>query len=102
MNEKELEKVFKAFANKRRLLILTVLKKKKELSVGDLASEIKLSFRSTSKHLKVLSGADLVVFEQKSKEDFYRLAEVQLKLIKDIVAVFDVNQVYTLFVRMSE
>lgn len=87
MKETELEKVFKALANKRRLLILGALKKRKELSVGGLASEIKLSFRSTSKHLKVLSGADMVVYEQISTQIFYRMAPEHSKLVKDIVSL---------------
>lgn len=85
MKEKELVNLFKALANKRRLLILSTLKKKKELSVGNLANEIKLSIRSTSKHLKILSMADMVEHEQQSKQIFYRVAPGFSRLIKDIV-----------------
>ena len=53
--EKELEWILKALANRRRLGILRVLKQNREATVGDIAAEIRLSFRSTSKHLGVLT-----------------------------------------------
>jgi DNA-binding transcriptional ArsR family regulator len=55
-----LEKILKALANKRRLSIIKHLHSHKRASVGDLSEAIKLSFKSTSKHLGVLSGADIV------------------------------------------
>jgi DNA-binding transcriptional ArsR family regulator len=64
VNEKELEKVFKAFANKRRLAILKHLKKTGKSSVGDISSAIKLSFKATSKHLSILSNANITEKEQ--------------------------------------
>ncbi|MEK9176953.1 MAG: metalloregulator ArsR/SmtB family transcription factor [Patescibacteria group bacterium] len=73
MTEKEMEKVMKALANRRRLLILKFLKKQKESSVGDIAEEIKLSFKATSKHLSVLSNAGIVDREQRSLQMFYSL-----------------------------
>ncbi|MFA5876959.1 MAG: metalloregulator ArsR/SmtB family transcription factor [Candidatus Paceibacterota bacterium] len=73
MNEKELEKIFKAFANRRRLLIVKFLKKHKEASVGEVAREIKLSFKSTSRHLSVLAGAGILDREQKSIHMYYSI-----------------------------
>lgn len=61
----------KALANRRRLAILRFLKTKKEASVGDIAEEIKLSFKATSKHLGVLSAASIVDREQRSLQMFY-------------------------------
>ena len=71
---KKLERVHKAVANRRRLAMVSHLKEKKEVSVGKMASHIKLSFKSTSRHLAVLLSADLVEKNQKSVEVFYRLA----------------------------
>lgn len=67
-----LERTFKAFANKRRLAILRYLMVNSEAPVGELAAAIKLSFRSTSKHLAVLTAADIVEYEQRSKQIFYK------------------------------
>ena len=70
---KELEKVLKALANKRRLAILQFLKNRKEATVGEISETIRLSFRSTSRHLAVLSNADILEKEQRSTEVYYRI-----------------------------
>ena len=72
---KKLERVHKAVANRRRLAIIAHLKKEKEESVGKIAAHIKLSLKSTSRHLSVLLSADVVEKNQRSVEVFYRLAK---------------------------
>lgn len=64
----------KALANRRRLAILKYLKSEKEASVGDIAEEIRLSFKATSKHLGVLSAVGIVDREQRSLQMLYHLA----------------------------
>ena len=73
MKENELEKTLKALANRRRILILRALKNTKELTVGDIAEKIKLSFKATSKHLSILSAADIIEKEQRSSQSFYKI-----------------------------
>lgn len=70
-----MERVLKALANKRRIMILRYLREKKEAKVGDIAGKIKLSFKATSKHLGVLYSAELVERQQKSLEMYYRLTK---------------------------
>lgn len=84
---KELEKTLKALANRRRLAIIKYLKEHKEASVGDIAGAINLSFRSTSKHLAVLSAADIVEREQRSLQMFYRLLESPRPAAAKIIAL---------------
>ena len=72
-----LEKTLKALANRRRLAILAHLKKNRGVSVGEIAREIKASFKATSKHLGVLLGADIVEKDQKGPEVHYRLSDSQ-------------------------
>lgn len=82
LSEKDFERSMKALANRRRLAILRFLKngkdkeKKKgiEASVGDIAEEIRLSFKATSKHLGILSAASIVDREQRSLQMFYRIS----------------------------
>ncbi|MBP6857577.1 MAG: winged helix-turn-helix transcriptional regulator [Candidatus Pacebacteria bacterium] len=73
MKEKEMERLLKALANKRRLEIVKYLKNKKEATVTDIASGIKLSFKATSKHLGLLYNADIVEKEQRSLQMHYHL-----------------------------
>lgn len=70
---RNLERVLKALANRRRLDIVTFLKEKKEAPVWEISEHIKLSFKATSKHLGVLASSDIVDREQRSLEMYYRL-----------------------------
>jgi DNA-binding transcriptional ArsR family regulator len=71
---KDLEKNLKALANRRRLAILRYLKNRREASVKQIASEINLSIKATSKHLGILLLVDMVEKEQRSLNVFYRIA----------------------------
>lgn len=84
---KEYEKTLKALANRRRLQIIKYLKDKKQATVTVIAEHIKLSFKSTSKHLAVLFNAEIVDKEQKSLSMFYSIAEPLPKIAKH---VFDI------------
>ena len=68
------ERIFKALANRRRIAIVRFLKGHKEASVGDIAHEIKLSFRATSKHLTILTSVAILEREQRSLNMFYRIS----------------------------
>jgi len=83
---KQHEKILKALANRRRLEIIKYIKQKKEASVGDIAEHIKLSFKSTSRHLAILSGADLVEKEQRNVSVFYYLARKLASLAKLVIS----------------
>ncbi|MDO8600150.1 MAG: metalloregulator ArsR/SmtB family transcription factor [bacterium] len=73
---KNLEKILKGLANKRRLAIIKLLlQKKRPLSVGEIADAIRLSFTATSKHLNLLRQLDIVERNQVSLTVFYRLAD---------------------------
>lgn len=54
------------------------------MSVGEIADEIKLSIKATSKHLSVLYGADIVDKEQRSLQMFYKLSTNPHHVIKYI------------------
>ena len=70
MKEKELEKILKSLASRRRIAIIRYLKYTKEATVGTIAEKINLSFKSTSKHLIVLFSADIVEKDQKNTQIF--------------------------------
>ncbi len=76
-NNHILERTLKALANRRRLAILEYLKRQPEATVGEVSSAIKLSFKSTSKHLAILAAADMVERDQRSLQMYYRLAEAK-------------------------
>ncbi|MBI2633553.1 MAG: helix-turn-helix transcriptional regulator [Parcubacteria group bacterium] len=76
MTSKELEKILKGLANKRRLAIIRLLAKNNSLCVSTVASSIKLSFKATSKHLLILKQLDIVENSQRGLEVYYSLAEI--------------------------
>ena len=83
---KDHEKSLKALANKRRLEIIKYLKKAKEATVGEIASHLKLSFKSTSKHLLILMHASIVEKDQRSLSAFYSLAPSIPSITKGVTA----------------
>lgn len=87
MNEKELEKVFKALANKRRIIILNYIKKSGRASVGNVAENIKLSFKATSKHLIILLHADLLEKEQIGLEMFYSMPKTNHQILSKLFSI---------------
>ena len=78
------EKILKAFANRRRLAIVKYLKEG-EATVGEIAGEISLSFKSTSRHLAVLQAADILEREQRGLQAYYRLAPLQDSVVRAII-----------------
>lgn len=85
MDIKENEKIFKAFANKRRLSIVIYLRTKKEATVGEIAKKINLSFRSTSRHLVLLSNAGILDRRQHHLLVFYKIDPSLPENIKIII-----------------
>ncbi len=81
---KNLERIIKALANGRRMAIVRYLGKHKGSTVGDIARNIKLSFKSTSKHLAILYAAELVDKEQTSILVKYFLPKKPHPLVKFI------------------
>jgi DNA-binding transcriptional ArsR family regulator len=83
---RHLEKIFKALANRRRLAIIFYLKRISEANVGNVAVEIKLSLKATSRHLVQLERAGILEKEQRSKEVFYRCARSLILVIENAIA----------------
>ncbi len=87
MKEKQLEKIFKGLANRRRIIVILYLKKKREASVSDIAAELKLSIKSTSKHLSVLSAAGFLERDQRSSQVFYSIASEAVDMVHRVIAL---------------
>lgn len=87
VNEKQLEKILKALANRRRIMILKFIKKSGRASVGEIASAIKLSFKATSKHLIILSNADILEKEQISLAMYYFLPKDNNPIVSKLLSI---------------
>jgi len=69
------ENLLKSVANKKRLVILQLLFYEGEKPVSEIAQRIKLSFKSTSKHLLRLERAGFITRRQKSFWGYYSINE---------------------------
>jgi len=58
---KKSEKILKALANTKRLQILHLLDKSKELDIISITKVINLHYKTTAKHLDQLSAAGLII-----------------------------------------
>ena len=87
MKARELERIFKAFANARRIAILSYLKRRRAATVGEIAEHIRLSFKSTSKHLIILRSAGIVEFDQSGLEMHYRIASELMSEARTLLSV---------------
>ena len=75
MKNSELEKYFRVLANRRRIEILLLLSDRGPICVNDLASAIKLSFKSTHKHLYQLLYMGFLEKERRGTLVFYNLSD---------------------------
>ncbi len=79
---KQLERILKGLANRRRLAIIKLLAHRKELPVASIADHIRLSFTSTSKHLSLLHQLDVVERRQESLTVYYCLSDTPPPVVK--------------------
>jgi predicted transcriptional regulator len=83
---KQLEKLFKALANHRRLGIIRLLTREKELSVGEISKKIELSFKATSRHLRTLRQVDILDTKQEHLTVYYYLSPALPPLVKGMLS----------------
>ena len=58
---RHIERVVKGFANHRRIQIMELLKKQPELSVDEVATALKINFKTASEHIRRLALSGLVL-----------------------------------------
>ena len=61
MEWRKMERIVKGAANHRRLQIIDLLQKKPELSVAEIATRLKINFKTASDHIRRLAIAGLVM-----------------------------------------
>ena len=82
---RELTKCFKALANERRLRVLKELYYREPLTINTIAKRIKLSLKSTSKHMQKLSDCDLIERSNNSLQVWCRINRKH-PLVRSIIA----------------
>lgn len=89
-NMKRWTVVFRTLSNINRLKIIAMLSDGRKMNVGDIAEDLKISFKATSNHLAMLKNLDVLeaqgvdghVFysvNPKMPKDFQKIIEIVLK-----------------------
>ncbi|MBI2613001.1 winged helix-turn-helix transcriptional regulator [Candidatus Kaiserbacteria bacterium] len=84
----DLERQLKVLANRRRLSIVSMLRRRKEMGVGAIADVLRLSLTATSRHLSMLERAGFLEKEQRSLQVYYRIAESSPDTYKALSTLF--------------
>ncbi|MEI8339883.1 MAG: metalloregulator ArsR/SmtB family transcription factor [bacterium] len=82
---KNLERFMKALANRRRIEIVRFLYSKKKATVGEVSGHIKLSFKSTSRHINILKAAEIIDGDQVGLSIYYYLNDTSNPVIRHII-----------------
>lgn len=80
-----LERQLRALAGRKRIEILSFLKKNRISSSGEIAKVIGISFTATSQHLKILSDANIVTSIKRGLFVTYRLFVPQNPVVKEVL-----------------
>jgi len=88
MENQKLVQYFKAVANARRLVILEFLSRENSASVSQIAREIHLSVKATSRHLAILKAAEIVETKQIQLYVFYSISKKQNPITRYILSLF--------------
>ena len=73
MKTKRLEKITKGFANERRIAILQLLTRHRDLDVAEIADRLKYGYTSTAMHLQKMYDAGLISKEEDGYFVLHRL-----------------------------
>ncbi len=86
----EIDLAFAALAHEqRRHILLTLQFRDGEMSAGAIADRFHCAWPTTTRHLKVLEAAKLVIVEKRGRERIYKLNREQLqRVVADWLAVF--------------
>ena len=80
--------IFKALANINRLKVIELLADRPRMTVTQIAHELDISFRGTSRHLILLHGLDILTSQGKDGHVYYSLNRSLPPDIKKVVDDF--------------
>jgi DNA-binding transcriptional ArsR family regulator len=84
-----LDRVFDALAHPARRQILLTIHFRGETTAGSIAARFAHAWPTTTRHLRVLEGAGLLVQEKRGRQRFYRVDRDRLRLIEEWLGWFD-------------
>ena len=86
----ELNEVFGALSHPaRRQILMTIWFRGGEMTSGEIAARFAHSWPTTTRHLRVLEAAELIVAEKNGRERAYRVNREKLRSIDSWMGWFD-------------
>lgn len=82
INQVPIEKIIKAFANKRRIEMLKLLHNQPELSVEHISANLKMEYKITAAHLSKLSIGGLIIKRYMGHTVLHKLTSRGEKVLK--------------------
>jgi DNA-binding transcriptional ArsR family regulator len=73
----------------RRQVLLTMKMRGGTMTAGEIAGRFRHAWPTTTRHLRVLEGAGLVVHRKRGRTRVYRLRTARLALVREWLAWFD-------------
>ena len=86
-NLKQWATIYRGLGNPNRLRILRILSEVKQFSVSELAKELEITIKNTSRNLGILSNLDLVEFTGRHDRVYYRLNPKMAEDIRQILRI---------------
>ena len=82
MNFRKTERIIKGVANHRRLEIVNLLMKKPELSVEEIADDLKINFKTASEHIRRLAISGMVLKRHEGNFVRHKLTNRAISILK--------------------
>lgn len=79
--------IHRGLGNQSRLRILKLLSDHGTMSVSVLAEELGISFKNTSRNLRILQGLDIIEFEGRHDKVYYNISSTLDPEIKKILNI---------------
>lgn len=82
MNFRKLERSVRGFSNHRRIQMLELLHRTPELSVEEIASALKINYKTAAEHIRRLAIANLVVKRNEANTVRHKLTNHAARVLK--------------------
>ena len=87
LKPRQIERIVKGFANHRRVQIVTLLEETPEFSVQEIATKLKINYKTASEHIRRLAFAGLVLKRNRGVNVLHKLSqqgEIILKFLRKL------------------
>ena len=82
LKPRQIERIVKGFANHRRVQIVTLLEETPEFSVQEIATKLKINYKTASEHVRRIANAGLINKRNRSSEVLHILSPLGQSILK--------------------